>query len=118
MARFEDVADTLFDDTLTRMPNGFAALGAMLLAPVTFPMLRPITKAMVKTGIVLTHHAKEATVLGWKQCSDLIAEARTELAQTSATFQQAQGEHTQSAQPAKAGFTSIPLSIENGSEDK
>jgi hypothetical protein len=77
----EDMA--LFEDMFKgNVGTGVAVAGAMLLAPTVMPVvgriLRPVAKAVIKTGMVAYREAMEGVgdVTG-----DLIAEARSELRQ-------------------------------------
>ena len=74
--------------------NGFSAgsvalgAGIVLLAPVVIPMigavLKPVTKALIKGGLVAYESAKLSLAETKETLEDLAAEAKSEIAQPAA----------------------------------
>ena len=54
-------------------------LGAVVIAPLAIPMLRPLTKTVLKAGLVAYDQARVAMAELNEQASDLVAEARSEM---------------------------------------
>jgi hypothetical protein len=67
--------------------------GAVLAAPLAFSVLRPLTKQVVKGGLVATGKVKEVFAEAGEQWSDIVAEAKAEMAAgvAGATVAQAAG---------------------------
>jgi hypothetical protein len=57
-------------------------IGAAVVAPVITPVLRPIAKSLLKAGLVAYDQGRVALAELNEQTSDLVAEARSELAET------------------------------------
>jgi hypothetical protein len=77
----------LFDElNAAWLPSVFLGVGAALLAPAILPALsagiRPLTKAVVKGGLMVTDMVREVVSEAGEQFSDLVAEARAEMATT------------------------------------
>lgn len=62
-----------------------AAIGAAILAPIVIPVLtqvgKPLTKAAIKQGILTYEKGKEFFAEATEVFEDLVAEAKSELAQ-------------------------------------
>jgi hypothetical protein len=54
-------------------------IGAVVLAPLAVPVLRPLAKTALKAGLVAYDQARVAVAELNEQASDLIAEARSEM---------------------------------------
>jgi hypothetical protein len=80
MALLEDVTKGGFSTLLV-------GIGAALVAPTVLPALgsslRPLTKAVVKGGVMLYDAVKETVAEVGEQFNDLVAEARAEISETS-----------------------------------
>lgn len=62
-------------------PTGAAVtVGVLVLAPVIGRVLRPLAKEVIKGGYVAGHKLREVAVHTGEHWSDLVAEAREELA--------------------------------------
>ena len=74
--------EDLFEDLGT--PGIIAGIGALVLAPIVIPAIakigKPIAKAAIKGGIILYEKSKGAVAETGEVLEDLVAEARTELA--------------------------------------
>jgi hypothetical protein len=57
------------------------AIGALVVAPLIIPILRPVAKSLVKAGVVAYEQGRVAFAELGEQTSDLLAEARSELAE-------------------------------------
>ncbi|MEM9538340.1 MAG: DUF5132 domain-containing protein [Cyanobacteria bacterium P01_E01_bin.42] len=55
-------------------------VGALVVAPTVLPLLKPVAKATVKTGLSLYEKAKGAMAETGESFGDLVAEAKAELA--------------------------------------
>ncbi|WP_331371423.1 DUF5132 domain-containing protein [Sinorhizobium chiapasense] len=55
-------------------------VGAIVLAPLAAPLLRPITKTILKAGLVAYDQTRVAVAEMNERASDLVAEARAEMA--------------------------------------
>jgi hypothetical protein len=79
MAFIEDV-------TKGSMATVLVGIGVALAAPTVLPALasglRPLAKAVIKGGVLVYDAAKEAVAEAGEQFNDLVAEARTELAES------------------------------------
>jgi hypothetical protein len=56
-------------------------IGAAVIAPAIIPVLRPITKSLIKASLVAYEQGRAAVAELNEQTSDLVAEARSELAE-------------------------------------
>lgn len=54
-------------------------IGAVVLAPTVIPLLKPIAKATIKTGISLYEKSKGAIAETGEVIGDLVAEAKAEV---------------------------------------
>lgn len=54
-------------------------VGALILAPTVFALLKPVAKAAIKTGVVLYTKSREALAETSEQVADLVAEAKAEV---------------------------------------
>jgi hypothetical protein len=75
----------LFEDALKGggiMMGIAAGVGAALVAPVVIPALRPIAKSILKAGLIAYDQGRVALAEFNEQTGDILAEARSELAQT------------------------------------
>jgi hypothetical protein len=79
MALFEDITKGGFSTLLI-------GVGAAIVAPTLLPAigssLRPLAKAVVKGGVMVYDSLKESVAEAGEQFNDLVAEARSELAET------------------------------------
>lgn len=76
MALLENVAEAVFEEATGSWVLG---IGALLVAPVALPVLRPLAKGAVKGGLLFVNRAREAAAEVTEQWSDLVAEARAEM---------------------------------------
>jgi hypothetical protein len=53
-------------------------VGAMVLAPTVLPLLKPVAKATIKTGVTLYEKTKGAIAETGEVIGDLVAEAKAE----------------------------------------
>lgn len=62
-------------------PNRTLAIGvgALILTPVVLPLLKPVAKATVKTGVILYQKTKETLAEAGEVMGDIIAEAKAEV---------------------------------------
>ncbi|WP_024508596.1 DUF5132 domain-containing protein [Bradyrhizobium sp. ARR65] len=56
-------------------------IGAAVVAPAIMPVLRPVAKSLLKAGLVAYDQGRVAFAELNEQTSDLVAEARSELAE-------------------------------------
>jgi hypothetical protein len=75
-------------------------VGALVLAPLAAPLLRPITKTILKAGLVAYDQSRVAFAEMNERASDLVAEARSEMAETSR--ETASASPPAAAKPARA----------------
>lgn len=54
-------------------------LGALVITPVVLPLLKPVAKATVKTGVVLYEKTKGTFAEAGEVMADLVAEAKAEV---------------------------------------
>ncbi|MDJ0508020.1 MAG: DUF5132 domain-containing protein [Crocosphaera sp.] len=54
-------------------------LGALVLTPVVFPLLKPVAKATVKTGVMLYAKTKGTLAEASEVVADIVAEAKAEV---------------------------------------
>jgi hypothetical protein len=76
MALLESAVEVLEE----KAPTVLIGVGAVLLAPFLLPTLRPLTKRVVKSGLQVAGKAKELVSEAGEQFSDIVAEARAEIA--------------------------------------
>jgi hypothetical protein len=78
MALFEDITKGGFSTVLV-------GIGAAIVAPTLLPALgsslRPLAKVVVKGGVMVYDALKESVAEAGEQLNDLVAEARSELAE-------------------------------------
>lgn len=55
-------------------------VGAALLAPTVFSLLKPVAKATLKTGIIISEKTKATIAEAGEMMGDLVAEAKMEIA--------------------------------------
>ena len=55
-------------------------VGALVIAPTVIPLLKPVAKATLKTGLSLYEKTKGAVAETGEAIGDLVAEAKAELA--------------------------------------
>ena len=63
-------------------------VGAAVVAPAIVPALRPFAKAVIKAGLVAYDQGRVALAELNERTGDIVAEARAELAEASATGEQ------------------------------
>ncbi|MEZ4864974.1 MAG: DUF5132 domain-containing protein [Caldilineaceae bacterium] len=73
---FGRIGELLFEDLGGGLLLG---VGAVLVAPVALPVLRPVTKQIIKGGLLVADKVKEYTVETGEKWSDLVAEAKAEV---------------------------------------
>lgn len=63
-------------------PNRTLAIGvgAVVLTPILIPLLKPVAKATVKTGVILYQKTKGSLAEAGEVMGDIIAEAKAEVA--------------------------------------
>jgi Protein of unknown function (DUF5132) len=77
---------SLFEDVFKggNIVTGLAiGVGAGILAPAIMPVLRPIAKSVIKAGLIAYDQGRVALAELNEQTGDVVAEARSELAETS-----------------------------------
>ena len=74
MPLFEDMGKSFF-------PAALLGLGTAIVAPAILPALRPLAKAVIKSGIGVYETVSEGIAETGEQLSDLLAEAKAELAE-------------------------------------
>ncbi|WP_024750238.1 DUF5132 domain-containing protein [Crocosphaera subtropica] len=62
-------------------PNRTLAIGvgALVLTPVILPLLKPVAKATVKTGVILYQKTKGTLAEAGEVMGDIVAEAKAEV---------------------------------------
>ncbi len=75
---FELVGDILFETIGGKILLG---VGLILVAPVALPILRPVTKQVLKTCLVLGDKAQEFVAETYEKWGDVVAEAQSEMAE-------------------------------------
>ena len=55
-------------------------VGAIVLAPTLVPLLKPVAKASLKTGVLLYNKAKESLAETREILEDIVEEAKAEIA--------------------------------------
>lgn len=98
MALLETVGEVLFEKTVSGIPNIVVGVAAIAAAPVVVPALRPVTKAIIRGGIIaaadrtkatpgtVAERTKVAFSEAGERWGDLIAEVRAEVYGTAATM--------------------------------
>src|SRR5262245_44903911 len=76
MALLESAVEVLEETA----PTVLIGVGAVLLAPFLLPTLRPLTKTVVKSGLQVAGKARELVSEAGEQFSDIVAEAKSEIA--------------------------------------
>jgi hypothetical protein len=71
----------IWDDMFEGSTGIVIAVGALVLAPLARPVLRPFAKQVIKTGLVLYDKASVAMAEVSEGMEDLVAEARAEMAE-------------------------------------
>jgi Protein of unknown function (DUF5132) len=57
-------------------------LGTVIVAPIVIPALRPVAKTLVRGGVMLYDMVKESVADAGEQLNDMVAEVRSELAES------------------------------------
>jgi hypothetical protein len=88
----------------SNMATGIAVgLGVMVLAPVLLPALarivKPVAKAMIKSGFIFYEKTRETFAELGEMAEDLVAEARSELAEEQAAKVPAPAAETRPGEP-------------------
>ena len=62
-------------------PNRTLAIGigALVLTPIVIPLLKPVAKATVKTGVILYQKTKGTLAEAGEVMGDIVAEAKAEV---------------------------------------
>lgn len=81
MALWENAVEVV-GDSFVGVGKIALGIGALVVAPVALPVLRPVTKELVKGGLGLTRKTRSLLAEVGEQWSDLVAEARTDLEHT------------------------------------
>lgn len=58
-------------------------VGALVLSPILFPLIKPVAKATIKSGVALFEKTKGAIAETAEVLGDIVAEAKAELASES-----------------------------------
>lgn len=66
-------------------------IGAALVAPMLMPVLRPLAKSVIKAGIVAYDQARVSLAELNERTGDMVAEARSEMAQARGTAEERPG---------------------------
>jgi hypothetical protein len=86
MALWDDITEGLGGSLASNLLLGAAVV---VLAPIVVPAvlagMRPVAKTLVKGGMLVYDKAREMMAEAGEQVSDLVAEARSELAAPAAT---------------------------------
>jgi hypothetical protein len=89
-----------------------AGIAATILAPVVVPMVamaaRPLTKSLLKGGVILYEKGREAIAGAGEEMEDLIAEVRSELERKPAEAGAASDEHAGGERNEAAGNQRTP----------
>jgi Protein of unknown function (DUF5132) len=72
-------------------------IGAAVVAPVIIPVLRPVAKSLLKAGLIAYDQGRVALAEFNEQTSDLVAEARSELAEAGHSAKEAAEEAAEGA---------------------
>jgi len=57
------------------------AIGALVLTPIVLPLLKPVAKATIKSGVNLFEKTKGAIAEAGEVIGDIVAEAKAEVAE-------------------------------------
>jgi len=70
----------LLEDAFEGMTSGTMlwGIGALLVAPMLLPALRPLAKTAIRGGLYVTDTAREMLSEASEQVSDMVAEVRAE----------------------------------------
>jgi Protein of unknown function (DUF5132) len=91
MALWESITESFGESLVPNLLVGAAVvLVAPIVAPALFAGMRPVAKTVVKGGVYVYDKAREVVAEAGEQMSDIVAEARAELAGSAA----AAGRHT------------------------
>lgn len=85
MALWENTVEVV-GDSVVGVGKIALGVGALIVAPVALPVLRPVTKELVKGGLGLTRKTRSLLAEVGEQWSDLVAEARTDLDHATTTM--------------------------------
>lgn len=55
-------------------------VGAVIITPIVLPLLKPVAKGAIKTGVVLYEKTKGAIAEAGEVLGDIVAEAQAEIA--------------------------------------
>jgi hypothetical protein len=66
-------------------------IGAAVLAPAVVPVLRPLAKSLLKAGLIAYDQGRVALAELNERTGDILAEARSELAETARSAEQEAG---------------------------
>jgi len=81
MALWDSVTESFGGSLVSNLLIGAAAVVlAPIVVPTVFAGLRPVSKTLVKGGVMVYDKAREMVAEAGEQMSDLVAEARAELA--------------------------------------
>ena len=95
MALWESITESLGESLVPNLLVGAAVvLVAPIVAPALFAGIRPVAKTVVKGGVFVFDKAREVVAEAGEQMSDIVAEARSELAGSAAAASAAAGRHT------------------------
>jgi hypothetical protein len=75
-----DLTMAIFEDMFEGGAGIAVALGALVIAPLARPLIRPVAKQVIKTGLVLYDKASVAMAELSEGVEDLVAEVRAEMA--------------------------------------
>jgi Protein of unknown function (DUF5132) len=98
MALLENAVEVLEEN----VPTVLLGVGTVLLAPFLLPTLRPLTKTVVKSGLLVGGKARELVSEAGEQLSDIVAEARSEIATGTANGGKAERAVRKVARPTKS----------------
>jgi hypothetical protein len=81
MALWEDITGSIGGSLASNLLIGAAAVVlAPIVLPAVFAGMRPVAKTLVKGGVLVFDKTREMVAEAGEQMSDLVAEARSELA--------------------------------------
>ncbi len=78
----EEAGAVLFSSVAGKILLG---AGLILVAPVVFPIFRPVTKQVLKTCLVLGDKTQEFVAETYEKWGDVLAEAQAEMAEAAQT---------------------------------
>jgi hypothetical protein len=85
MALWESITESLGESLVPNLLVGAAVvLVAPIVAPALFAGIRPVAKTVVKGGVYVFDKAREVVAEAGEQMSDIVAEARAEMASSAA----------------------------------